>query len=270
LIPFDKDKSKQRTPGREYIMPKENDAEDKTSKKEDKQEEITPSTVKIGDKEYTPEQLEKAIETDAELQEWSKKHGDWQSLKSDYTNKSQKLADLEKARENVTETKQNVQDALDGSVSLKDLSDEESALYRDIKKGKGLTVDDIPKILEQAEERAEKKFSKNLKDIKVKETLERQISEIAIKNDFVDKDKLKQFMKERSDEGEILLPETAFKILYADNIVAIGKTPDNLPGVGKSKEEDLKAEKPTKSFESLNDPEFQKDATKAFEDIISS
>lgn len=248
-------------------------AEEAAKKKAD---DTTPPTVKIGDKEYTPEQLEKAIETNTELQEWSEKNGDWRSLKSDYTKKSQKIADLEKAKDNINDTKQNVQGALDGSISLKDMSEEEANLYRDIKKGKGLTVDDIPNLIEKASEIAYKRFSeesdKNKKEeekVKLKETLERQISDIAKANDFVDEGKLKNFMRERSEQGEILMPETAFKILYAPQLSTDGKTPDNLPAVDKSKEGDLKDTKPAKSYTSLNDPAFQEDATKAFEDIMS-
>lgn len=52
-------------------------------------EEETPQLLKVGDKEYTPEQIEQL----------EKKGADYDALLPDYTRKSQKLADYEKGQE---------------------------------------------------------------------------------------------------------------------------------------------------------------------------
>lgn len=197
--------------------------------------------------------------------------GRYKDIQSGFTKSQQELAELKSKVEGLNSKQtENVQDALEGKLDVTSLSEEERSLYQDIKKGKGLTLDDIPKILELADKRAEERAGKIIEKENIKLTLERQIQELSAKHNFVNPDDLKAFMKEKSDEGEIFKPETAARILYAKEFaLEINQKPDNLPGVEGSAKENLKGDKPVKQFKSLDDPEFQKSVAEGLSEVMN-
>ena len=196
-----------------------------------------------------------------------KKDTDYKSLQSDYTVKTQELSEVKKQVPVKTETL-----GFDPSK----LSEEDRATYDLVKKAGGITQDVWEK--SQSEIQSLKDSIKSVNDrfetqeqTKQREKLETTISKLAAANTFVDPQKLKSFMAERSEKGEILSPESAMVVLYKDQIIAAGLKPSNLPGVDKSAKEDLTQTKvaETKPNQKINDPDFQKSLAEELKNLGS-
>lgn len=174
-----------------------------------------PATVKVGDKEYTPEKIADLEAKAAKVEETEKSY---KALQSGYSKAAEKASMFDKLVGKEGESKED-----------KPLTalDKENIDYM---KGLGfnpnaLTQTEIDEILNKKESEIEQR-------VVTKFELNRQIDTLAEKYEFVDKDELKQYMAKRAmDENNPakLTPEEAFFLLYRDKITASNVKPADLP-----------------------------------------
>lgn len=101
-------------------MPEDDKTKQDPSKGNDDPSNVAPPTVKVGDKEYSQEELTKVVglgETALEYEtKWNRPIGDFYP---DYTQKSQKLAEFEKAQKEVKD-KELAAKAQEGNLTLEE------------------------------------------------------------------------------------------------------------------------------------------------------
>ena len=113
------------------------------------EESNTPPAIKIGDKEYTAEEITALEAKAAKLEE------DHKSMQSDYTKKSMKLAEYEKLAEKVDNVNS-------GDIAASDLTEQEMADLKYMKRLGLITKAEHDKVLSQALEEKEKELIKEI------------------------------------------------------------------------------------------------------------
>lgn len=188
-----------------------------------------PAAIKVGDKEYTPEQIAE-LETAKEESE-----AKYKSLQADYSKKAQRLAEIEKS--GLVEKSDRI---LAGRTSASELSDEEVKDLEYMKKVGAITKEDLESILsksdseikslrEKLEAREQEDKNKTLEQRK--QQIQSQLDALSDKYSFIDKKELLSFMADKAKSGTILSPDDAAILKYRDKFAAAGVKPADLPSV---------------------------------------
>lgn len=222
-------------------------------------DENTPAKIKVGEKEYTPEEIEK-LEADR-----AKAEEDFKNLQADYTKKSQKLSEYEKGN-----LINKARDIASGDDDVKNLSEGELADMKYLEKLGFIPKSQLDSIIQKAKEDTTKEVEEKLTHQQRKEKLQTEITELTKQHSFIKETELKEYMAERAKNGTILTPEEAALILYKDSFIATGKKPDELPAFDKSGKGRNEAPEPDKKIldlgsREMNDRIKEKLATKPVE-----
>ncbi len=177
---------------------------------------VTPPTMKVGEKEYTPEDVEQLVADRQQLED-SKK-----SLQADYTRKAQKLAEYEKGT-----LRQKIEGVASGEADAT-MSEQEIADMQYLSKLGFVPKTQLDAVLTKLDE-VESKFTSKERDQKLKE-ITTQIDSLQAEHKFIDKQKLTDYMIERAKTGTVLAPDEAAYLLYKTEFGVAGKRPAPLPG----------------------------------------
>lgn len=187
-----------------------------------------PATIKVGDKEYTPEQIEQLEKEKSELEE-SKK-----TLQSDYSKKAQRLSELEKS-----DLADKADDVIAGKISATTLTDQEKEDLGYMSRLGFVPQAKLDEVIKRVQEETEKKVEDKLTKTQRLAQTEKEIDNLASQHTFIDKEQLKKYLSDRAEGGTVLSTEEAVTLLYKDQIVAAGIKPADLPGVEPSKKQDI-------------------------------
>jgi len=195
------------------------------TQKVDAPTDVSPTKLKVGDQEFTAEDVQKVLEEKKQLEE-SKK-----ALQADYTKKAQRLSELEKS-----DLSQKMKDVNSGDMDVADLSTEDIENLKYLEKIGGVKRSDLKQLetklnealsdvvewkKSQEAERAksqEEATSKRLKEI------DAEVNELTAKYKFIDKKELADYMADRG-----LPPTEAARLLYFDKFMEAGVKPADLP-----------------------------------------
>lgn len=194
---------------------------------------VPPATLKVGDKEYTPEQIAELEKSVAEKEEQFK------SLQSDYSKKSARLSELEKA-----DLKSEANKINSGETDLSNLSDQQKEDLKYMADLGFITPKKLEEVVSKVKEETTKEVEEKLtKKEKLAQT-EQKIKDLKVQYPFIDEDKLKEYLSERAKAGTLLTEEEGVTLLYRDNILANGVKPIELPGVESGKKGIIEEPKP--------------------------
>ena len=168
-----------------------------------------PSSIKVGDKEYTAEEIQ-------ELED------DRKNLARGLTVKSEELKSL----------KTKVDEVKFGDRPASDLNDDE---VEDLKylndKLHFMTKDQVSEMLSQRESEIEKRVEERLSNDKKQSEVLSRIDQLSEKYSFIKKEEFTAFIKDNAERfGKLTVDEIA-NIKYATQFGAQGIKPDDLPSV---------------------------------------
>lgn len=187
----------------------------------------SPQTIKVGDKEYTPEQIEQ-LEQDAAKK--AEVEENYKNLQSDYSKKAQRLSELEKS-----DLKDKANDVISGDIDASELTEQEKDDLKYMSKLGFIPQKTFDEVISKVKEDTKKEIEGEMTKKELREKTEKEISDLAAKYSFVKPDDLKKYMSDRAEGGTILNADEAFTLLYKDQIIAEGIKPADLPGVENSK-----------------------------------
>jgi hypothetical protein len=184
----------------------------------------TTTKIKVGDKEYTPEEVA-ALEEKAETATKQ-----YKELQSDYSKKAEKAKKYD-------ELAQKSEDILSGDIPASNLTEKDIENLRYFKQMGIMTKAQVNELLtrnkeeirkeledERLAKQAESKKSKQIKSMKA------ELETLTADYDFVKQNDLVEYMKERNKkDGVILTPNDAARLLYPKEFALVGEKPRELP-----------------------------------------
>lgn len=187
-------------------------AEDKVpEKKEDK-----PTLVKVGDKEYTVDQLNEAMQVKSQVDEFGKEHGDWKSIYPEFTKRSQELKKAKAAEEQLAELKKGL--SIQGA-DKEELPPDYDLVIANAKRYHLLTPDQADALIKKVDN-LEQKLTKKESDDLV-DDLKSEISEMVATHPFVKEQELVDYMLEAANQGKNLSVDEAAKLKYFDQFAQL-------------------------------------------------
>lgn len=206
-------------------------------------EEPKDSKIKVGDKEYTSEEIAAEIAAKEELE------GKYKDMQSGFTKSQQELKEYK-------EELGKADDIRSGALSADDMSEQEKIdmLYvqKLAKKSGFITNDeykDVVSTLEALKSDRDKELEVKGEQAKKEllERIEKEITDLSTQFEFVKPDELKKYMDDEALQKRIHTPKQAARDLYFDQFVNQGVKPENLPslqGNPKGRIEEPKAKLP--------------------------
>lgn len=179
-----------------------------------------PTTLKVGDKEYTPEEIQK-LET-------SRDFFQTESQKAKDDNKT--LAEKAKSYD---ELQTKADDVIAGKISASELTEQEKEDFKYMGKIGYATKGDVEALIAKVKEDTTKEVEEKLTKKERLAQVESEINTLATQHTFIDKEELKKYMSDKATSGTLLSTEEAVTLLYKDKIIASGIKPEDLPGVEK-------------------------------------
>jgi hypothetical protein len=187
-----------------------------------------PTKIKVGEVEYTAEELAAATAAKQELDEWSQKHGDWRALKAEFTKTHQEQADIERKAKLA-------KDITDGTTKATDLTAEELVDLAYIKKlVPQLGELNVEEIVAKAKEEALAEAQKAFEFKTTEEKINSLIKEETVKYPFVKEDELKNYLEEEAKANRFKTPHEAVLVKYEDQVLGYNKKPEDLPNFEKT------------------------------------
>jgi hypothetical protein len=179
--------------------------------------EVTPpATVKVGDKEYTPEVI---AEMESKAAKADELEGKYKSLQSDYSKKAEKAKMFDKLV-GQGEPKENTAKPLEGLDKenfdyMKNLGFNPNAM----------TPEEIGRVLEDRDQKVEERVMTKL-------GLQKQIENLSKEYEFINEKELAEYMAKRANDESNpvkLTPDEAAFLLYKDKFIAKEIKPADLP-----------------------------------------
>lgn len=189
-----------------------------------------PTTLKVGDKEYTPEEIQKLEESKAFFQTESQKAKE----------ENQTLAEKAKSYD---ELQTKADDVISGKISASELTEQEKEDFKYMGKIGYTTKADVEALIAKVKEDTTKEVEDKLTRSQKLAQVEKEIDNLASQNTFIDKEELKKYMSDKATAGTLLSTEEAVTLLYKDKIIANGIKPNDLPGVEADKKGKIEAPK---------------------------
>lgn len=213
-----------------------------------------PAKVKIGEEEYDATEVASALQTKKELDEWNQQHGDWRSLKGEFTKTKQEIAEIRKTQQKVT-------DIQSGEMSANELTEQDQENLRYMEKLGVVRQGTLAKLQEElqsvkAELDERKSQDSETARQKRRAELDAEISGLMEQYQFIDKKELVDYMVSEADAGTTLTPTKAARLLYFDKFQLLGVKPKDLPTVekgGKSHDLEPQAKMPALGSKEMND-----------------
>jgi hypothetical protein len=184
---------------------------------------VPPTTMKVGDKEYTPEQIVELEKAAAEKDEVT---NNYKSLQSDYSKKAEKAKLYD-------ELQAKADDVIKGDVSASDMTAQEIEDLKYMSKLGFVPQKKLDEVIAKVKEETTKEVEEKLTRKEKLAQVEKEIDVLAGQHTFIVKDDLKKYMSDRAQNGTVLTPEDAVTLLYKDQILANGIKPEDLPGAAK-------------------------------------
>jgi type I site-specific restriction-modification system R (restriction) subunit len=195
---------------------------------------VAPTTIKVGDKEYTPEEIEKL-----------EKSRDFFQTESQKVKEEMKTLQDSKAANDLSKT---ADDVISGKVSATELTAQQIEDLKYMESLGFITPKKLEEVISKVKEDTTKEVEEKLTKKELLEKTEKEIKDLKSQHDFIDEEELKKYMTERA-EGKngskaILSVEEAAMILYKAKFLASGIKPDDLPGMEKGKKQSIETPKP--------------------------
>lgn len=179
-----------------------------------------PTVFKVGEKEYTPEQIQKLEDDKAFFQT--------ESQKAKEDNKT-----LGEKAQKYDELQSKADDVISGKISASELTEQEKEDFKYMGKIGYATKGDVEALIAKVKEDTTKEVEEKLTKKERLTQVEKEIDTLASQYTFIDKEELKKYMSEKATAGTVLTTDEAVTLLYKDKIIANGIKPADLPGVEK-------------------------------------
>jgi uncharacterized protein YPO0396 len=192
---------------------------------------VTPpssTTIKVGDRELSTEDLERKLKIADEVESLEKEQNiSVRELKADYTKKAMELAQLRKKVEPIEQ-------AFDKSreTPTEELPADYDTVRSNARKYKLLTEDEVKPISERLQKLEEKLSDREKSELR--DDLNAELDGLKKTHEFIKRDELLDYMIKKADAGTNLSPEEAARLLYSDQFALIrakelGYATPNLP-----------------------------------------